>query len=347
MARTHVMQRQPTKLLAMSASEIAGLAIRVGDCIEYRTLDMLPEEPPRVCTVREIREFGSLVLDDETWISRPRLTWLKLHKVEFAQDTADGADDRQADPSDRTDPTDRQAEARQQSKVGAPLPAVCKTPPVTLHPCIDCQQPYRRTSNVQKRCVACRRRRILQRRRATYAARGRTVSPQATAAQIAARIQTAVEWWALRASGLDATAAAARLDTPERRQACRAKSLSRDMMVWYIRQYRDRLPAPPAGLSRGGLQIPASRLAVASSQPPVAGAPSVPSVPSVPFPAPSVPFPAPGVRPPHSPRTSGLAARLVAFADRLGAAEDLVSRADRALAILEASGQPQLSETGE
>lgn len=311
MGRTHIMKRVDHPLLTMSCFQVADVALNVGDCIEYRTLDMLPAEGPRVCAVREIRETGTIVLDDETWLSRPKLTWLKLHQVEFARDTAPSTD---ADEEDEAAPAPGNAAlpsgSRADPTVGAPgpapagIPAVCKT-------CRDCGKPFTGTSNVQKACPDCTHAKVIARARVKRAekaaAKGTAVTPRADAAVIAARCALLAQWGALRATGLTSLHAAAQLDTPENRAGCRAKNITPDILSYYAHQYKGQIP-PPAP---GNADLP-----IGTKADPTVGAP--------------------GTSQPQA-----LCDRLIAFADRLGAAEALVHRAERALEILEGTSRPQ------
>jgi hypothetical protein len=285
---------------------------------------------------------GTLVLADGEYLRRADLLSLRVAAPEFVSDIAPGAEDEE-DVSDgrgsslpRTptsivapagglgdspaaaapDASAAQPESSESrpASAGAPpsagpvcKPAVCKT-------CNACHEPFTRTSNVQQRCPACQRQveraKAVARLAARRAARPtQRPSQAALAVAIPHRIQAVRDWWALRTAGMDATAAAARLNTPERRQACLAKSLSADMLHYYGKQHH-------VNNVRGRLPVRA--------RPPEGGTPGAPSA-----------IPESGV--PASAGPASLCARLQFVARRVGAAESLLARAERALEILEAA----------
>jgi hypothetical protein len=327
-------------------------------------------DPERVQTVDRILDNGTLVLADGEYLRRQDLASLRVAAPEFVSDHAtDDPPDPVHAPAAGPGTAERPLGTRADPTVGAPgkpaggkarptgptgqtapasagatpagMPAVCKT---RAHDCSDCHLPYTRTSNVQTRCPKCARERRIGKqqaaRRALAAKRGKVVQSRATAETVAARLQIVAEWRVLRTAGMTADEAARSLDTPERRATCLGKTLTADMMNWYIHQYRSQLPPPPAGVQRQAPKRPAPGTAerpLGTRADPTVGAPSAPGTPAAPAVAGLGVPPLGGPQSPAAPAfpMTTLSDRLMAMVERIADSEALLARAERALEILE------------
>jgi hypothetical protein len=345
----HVIERV-LQTAGKAGSDLA--SVNPGECIHYRTKAMVAGEPDRVQVVDKVLPNGTLVLSDGEYLRRADLVSLVVAKSQWVSDLAEGAEGAEgpADGGLVEAPLPAAAAPASPPPAGAPgsaetsraqhpigseadqtvgAPSTSRPQQPRLNPqatCKDCHLAFQRTSNVQKRCPTCQRLVENAKQRARMAARSAarpTQRPSASTmdAAIAARIEAITTWWTLRVSGMNGTAAAAQIDTPERRQACVAKSLTEDMLRYYIKQYRKQLPAVPAELRQRSrlASAPApgnADLLIGSKADPTVGAPS-------------------RCQPPHLPGT--LIERLLAAVGRVCEASTLINRAERALAILEAA----------
>jgi hypothetical protein len=315
---------------------------------------MVQGEPDRVQVVDKVLPNGTLVLSDGEYLRRADLVSLVVAKSQWVSDLAEGLADggyeeaplpaaaAPASPPPAGGPGSAETSRAQHpigseadQTVGAPSTSRPQQP--RLNPqatCTDCHLAFQRTSNVQKRCPTCQRAVNNAKQRARMAARSAarpTQRPSAATmdAAIAARLEAVTAWWVLRTAGMTGVDAARQIDTPERRHACVAKSLTEDMLRYYIKQYRKQLPAVPAELRQRSrlagapaeLQAPGNA-ETSRAQHPI-GTKADPTV--------GAPSPCP---PPHLPGT--LIERLLAAVGRVCEASTLINRAERALQILEA-----------